>query len=147
MLIVEGLFEQVVVILADDRLEPPDQPVPLVDKDPLEARDALMELLLCCVCQPTLYLFARLLRIFNLSDRTGSLHDLREYTFIQALDCEFLALISEECLRVHSFEVGIRILERHEIPVHRKFHPLGVLYVEIGKVADKRGLKEETSRV
>ena len=150
MLIVEGLFEQVVVILADDRLEPPDQPVPLVDKDSLEARNALMELLPCCVCQPTLYLFARLLLIFNLSDRTGflhGLHDLHEHTFIQALYCEFLALISEECLRVHSFEVGIRILERHEIPVHRKFHPLGVLYVEIGQVADKRGLKEETSRV
>ena len=43
----EGLLEQVVVILADDGLETSDQPVPFVDKDPLEPRDALMELLLC----------------------------------------------------------------------------------------------------
>jgi len=102
---VEGLFEQVVVILADDSLETSDQPVPLVDKDPLEARDALMELMLCCVCQPALFLPSLLLLIFNLSEGSGSLHDLREDTFIQALHCEFLALISEECLRVHSFEV------------------------------------------
>ena len=57
-----------VVILADDRLEPPDQPVPLVDEDPLEPRDALVELLLGCVCQPALDLAALLLLIFNLSD-------------------------------------------------------------------------------
>ena len=68
MVIVEGLFEQVVVILANDCFEPPDQPVPLVDEDPLEPRDALVELLLGCVCQPALDLAALLLLIFNLSD-------------------------------------------------------------------------------
>ena len=69
MVVVEGLLEQVVVILSDDGLEPPDQPVTLVDKDALEPRDALMELLLCCVCQaPALILTAVFLLFFNLSD-------------------------------------------------------------------------------